>query len=271
MVEEMAQTTIDPQGRTKTRQELFCELKELGEEVLHLRSHYLRRVSVSREKTELGQPIDAPDGYGSYREYRLHRMIDWAFNHEKQHGMTAVPSWHDRYFAMVDELRIERDQLRTYAARRSGGPDNRRSQDRDRWERRANGDPAPWSVGLIRGWARVRFEDGMTYEQALWQVANQVMMYSGELLDRRRADAIKKSVDREYLDQYNELPPKPPRGWWRPASDPCRLTLGGLTILGLAWEPPRDHPVITHWDPPPRVGIPGSTKLGPGKSPCKQC
>jgi hypothetical protein len=51
----------------------------------------------------------------------------------------------------------------------------------------------------------------MTYEQTLFEVANQVMMYSGELLDSRRADTIKKSVDREFKSQFNEIASEPPQ------------------------------------------------------------
>ena len=93
----------------------------------------------------------------------------------------------------------------------------------------------------------------MTYEQTLWEVANQVMMYSGALLDRRRADSIKKSVDREYQFQHDELPPTPPRGWWHPAADAGELTLGRLTVLGLTWDPLL-NPLINHWDPPSQTG-----------------
>ena len=251
MVEVMAQTTVEPGGRTVTREELFNELKELTEEVSRLTS-YSRKRSSARPDGQL--EIEAPEGYSSYRDYRLHRLIDWAFNHNTQHGMSGTPTWHDRYFTMVDEIRLERDRLRVSAARRTGDPyNNGRWQNRAQWQRWASGNPGPWSVGLIRRWARVRFEDDMTYEQTLWEVANQVMMYSGTLLDRRRADSIKKSVDREYQYQQDELSPTPPRGWWHPAADSGELTLGGLTVLGLTWDP-RRNPLITHWDTPPQTG-----------------
>ena len=254
MVEDMAQATTEPGGRTVTREELFSELKELTEEVSCLKTGYSRQMSKPKESVGVQPVIDAPEGYESYLEYRLHRIVDLAFNHSTQHGRNDIPTWHDRYFTMIDGLRLERDQLRTYAARRSGDPHtNDRWQDPTQWEEWVNGDPAPRSVGIIRRWARVRFEDGMPYEQTLWEVANQVMMYSNTLLDRRRADTIKKSVDREYQARYDEIAPDPPQGWWHPAPDAGELTLGGLTILGLAWYPP-GPPLITHWDPPPRTG-----------------
>jgi hypothetical protein len=113
---------------------------------------------------------------------------------------------------MRDGIRLERDHLRAAAARRAGDPEsNDRWQNPAEWEQWANGDPGWWSVGIIRRWARGRFDDGMTYEQTLFEVANQVMMYSGELLDSRRADTIKKSVDREFKSQFNEIASEPPQ------------------------------------------------------------
>ena len=113
---------------------------------------------------------------------------------------------------MRDGIRLERDHLRAAAARRAGDPEsNDRGQTPAAWEQWANGDPGLWSVGIIRRWARGRFDDGMTYEQTLFEVANQVMMYSGELLDCRRADTIKKSVDREFKSQFNEIASEPPQ------------------------------------------------------------
>ena len=130
-MEDKAQTTVNSRGRTVTRHELFSELKELVEEVSHLRTHYLRRNSMLRKRTGWQHSIDPPVGYASYQDYQHYRLIDWAFNYDTQHGMTGMPSWHGRYFAMVDRLRLERDQLLTYAARRTGDPDNRRRQNRD--------------------------------------------------------------------------------------------------------------------------------------------
>lgn len=251
MVEDMAQATIEPAGKTVTREDLFNELKELTEEVSRLTGYSRKKLS-ARPDGQL--EIEAPEGYASYRDYRLHRMIDWAFNHSTQHGRSDVSTWHDRYFAMLNGIRLERDQIRTAAARRTGDPEsNGRWQNPAQWEQWANGDPGRWSVGIIRKWARGRFDDGMTYEQTLFEVANQVMMNSGELLDGRRADTIKKSGDREFKSQFNEIAPEPPQGWWHPAPDAGELTLGGLTILGLAWDPSRT-PLITHWDSPARTG-----------------
>jgi len=253
-VEDMAQMTVDPKGRPVTRQKLFDELKELEQEECHLRTHYLRRDSSLRKRAKGQQLIPAPEGYASYSDFQLHRIIDFAFNYDVQHGMTGMPSWHDRYFAMVGELRVKLDQLRTYAARRTGDPYQQRRQNRGQWCEWAGGNRLPQSVGLIREWARGRFENGMMYEQTLWEVAGQVMMYSGEQLDRRRADAIKKAVDREYKERFSDSAPKPPRGWWRSSQYAWSVTPGGLKTLGLAWKPPRDYPFIRHWDLSPQAG-----------------
>ena len=94
----------------------------------------------------------------------------------------------------------------------------------------------------------------MTYEQTLWEVACQVVMYGGEQLDSRQADTVKKAVDRTYENQFEEFAPKPPQGWWRPAPDAGRITAGGLKLMGMAWDPPRDNHFIRHWDPPPQAG-----------------
>ena len=122
-VEDMAQMTVDPKGRPVTRQVLFDELKELEQEECHLRTHYLRRDSSLRKRAKGQQLIPAPEGYASYSDFQLHLIIGGAFNYDVQHGMTGMPSWHDEYFAMVDQLRVKLDQLRTYAARRTGDPD----------------------------------------------------------------------------------------------------------------------------------------------------
>jgi len=99
-----------------------------------------------------------------------------AFNYDTQLGRSDVLTWHDRYFAMVDGIRLERDQIHTATARRTGDPEsNGRWENRAQWEQWASRDPDRWGVGIIRRWARVRFEDGMPYEQILWEVANQVM------------------------------------------------------------------------------------------------
>ena len=246
--------TVDPRGRPVTRQELFDELKELVQEELRLRTHYLRRDSSLRMRAKRQQSVPAPEGCPSYQDYRLHRLIDFAFNYDVQHGMTGMPSWHDGYFAMVGELRVKLDQLRTYVARRNGDPDVSRRQNRGQWREWAGGNQLPRSVGLIREWARGRFENGMMYEQTLWEVAGQVMMYSGDQLDRRRADAIKKAVDREYRGRFSDSAPKPPRGRWRSSPYAWSVTPGGLKTLGLAWKPPRDHFLIRHWDPPSQAG-----------------
>lgn len=249
-MEDLAQITINPQGLVVTREELFADLKAVIQESQHLRTHYLRG------KASAGNSADrekSPKGYDSSGDYRLHRVLDMAFSYAPRHGIVGGLSWHDWYFQWLDQLKDERDQLLTYAARRSGEPVDR-WQNQEEWEAWASGEPPPRKVGLLRGWARSRFEDGMSYEQVLWEVANQVIMFTGEPLDRAKGDNIKKAVDRAYKEVYQRLPPRPIRRWWKPASNAGSLTAGGLKKLGLAWEPRREFPLVLHWDPPPPPG-----------------
>ena len=63
MVEVMAQTTVEPGGRTVTREDLFGELKELTEEVSRLKTGYSRQKSRPKECVGDQLDIDAPEGW----------------------------------------------------------------------------------------------------------------------------------------------------------------------------------------------------------------
>ena len=208
-----------------TRDERFRLLKQLDDEVRHLTRTYLRRKTETREAAT-GE-IPDPQGYDSFRDYQLSRIVDKVF----------VPGCYAEYLDLVDALRRKRDQLRTYAARRTGNSDNR-YQSRTEWDIWSNGDPLPSICGFKRESARRSFRSGENYEATLWLVAINWMMDYGQP-DRCRAAAIKKSVDKAYFDIFGTKAPPAPRGWWYPAND-LRLTPGGLQMLGLTWAPKSD-------------------------------
>ena len=235
-----AAAVFAPGGRTwfPTRDERFQVLKQLDEEVGNLTRTYLRR------KTKKGRStvaeVQAPDGYESYLDYQLMGIVDRIF----------VPGCCAEYLDIVNGLIRRREQLRTYAARRSGTPLNRYQNPKE-WETWSHGDPLPRLCGVERESAKGYFREGEDYEKTLWLVTNNWMLLDGEQLDRRRAVAIKKCVDRAYVDILNKKPPSPPRGWWRPEPG---LVIGrdGVRDMGLAWVPrtntipQSNEPIIPH-------------------------
>jgi len=222
-VEDLAHFQDTHLTRFPTREERFQKLKKLDKDVRGLTYSYLRRKAVIERSTV--EDAQAPDGYDSNRDYQLMEVVDGIF----------VPGCCAEYFDIVKGLRLRREQLRAYAARRSGKPENRR-QNAEEWEGWSQGEPLPPLCGVERESARGYFLDGEDYEKSLWLVANNWMMLNGEQLDRRTAVAIKKCVDRAHFDILGKHPAPPPRGWWRPEPN-LGITLGGLVEMGLAWVP----------------------------------
>jgi len=216
-----------------TKDERFQVLKGLDDDVRHLYKTYVRRKGNS-VLTE--QP--APDGYSSYRDYQLMWFVDRIF----------VPKCCAEYLEILRGLIRRREELRSYAARRSGRPENR-YQNPSEWDTWFKGNSLASVCGFDRETARKYLHAEKGYEITLWEVANQWMMGNGQL-DRPQAAAIKKSVDRAYLDVFGVKAPKVPRGWWHPEKG-LGITPGGLQEIGLAWNPPAKPSIQSRETPIP--------------------
>ncbi|MCH8267918.1 MAG: hypothetical protein IH846_10400 [Acidobacteria bacterium] len=193
-----------------------------------------------------------PEGYVTWKDWVDRKPVDLALSH---------PSWWKWFWAATDSLRHYRDQLRAYAARRAGDPqENDRYQRYDRWEEWSAGPLLPRPCASTREQARNFLGQGMSYEYTLWWVATMEMI-GGSQLDRRKADTIKKAVDREYRAQRREDPPGVPSGWWHSAQEwgPFEAwgPMPGLIPLVPAWTPrePPDPKVMT---PLPWPGVQSS-------------
>ena len=223
----MAQNLTVPGLHIPTRAERFATLKALVGEITHLSKVYVRRAKERADRLVAEPP--APGGYESFRDFQLYGIVDQAF----------LPGRWPAYLDLVDSLTRTRDQLRTYAARRTGeGSD--RFHNWEEWSEWSNGEPLPPKRGTERELAIRHFRNGKKHDLTLFLVAMNWMALRGQHVDRRRAVLIKKCVDRAYVEVNGEKPPPVPRGWWHPRND-LGITPGGLQMMGLAW-----YPVVNH-------------------------
>ena len=201
-----------------SRGELVLEVKELFEEMVPLK-RYLRR------KPTQTFPIPPPEEREELLGELVEVFVDWGL----------LPGHWEQFNTKLDEMKLQRNQLRGSVARRNGPPDGRR-QNRSEWERWEAESPLSFAVGIEREWARNLLQSGKTYEETLHWVGNAAMLGDGKEFTRSRAQSIKKSVDREYLAQRRQKPPAVPRGWWHRSDESCSRRIDGQA-LKLAWCP----------------------------------
>ena len=223
-----------------TRQQRIAELVDLLEDIRCLVKSYLRWNSV-RSKY-LGAEISEtpPDGYATWLEYQMTGVVDRAF----------VPGEWQNYLYMRESLVTYLDQLRSSVARRGGDPVGHRRQKRDVWLAWDAGEPLPRLLSPPRELARRLLDEGRTFEETVHIVADSTMMREQTQLTKSRAESVKKQIDREFRAQYNEEPPKLPRGWWHKALDDMEPNPGGIEVMGLAWTPTFTSPQDTSPDFP---------------------
>ena len=104
MVEVPGQYVTSPTGEVLSREALLKDLKGLVEEIAALEKAYLRRGKASKGCAQSESPAPPP-GYSSFQDYSLACVLDTAFFPGIPHDVTGTPTWRERYFAMVDELR----------------------------------------------------------------------------------------------------------------------------------------------------------------------
>lgn len=217
-----------------SRQERIAELLALTNEIADLKKKYLQRKARTEEDSQRKDPPLPPTGYSTFREYIISGVVDRSF----------IPGeWHN-YLKYRESLVSYRDRLLATVARRAGDPERyERYQNVDEWRRWHAGVPLPRPSSAAKEWARSLLRSGETYEETVYLVALQTMMFGGEQLTKSRAEAIKKAVNLEYSSQFGEAPPKLPRGWWHPAEDYMEpMPNGGFKVMGLAWSPANTGP-----------------------------
>jgi len=214
-----------------TAESLRMELKKLDSEVLRLEKGYLRRAeTIERYQT----PV--PDGYASWSDLILEPILEECEN--------PAPAQRQMILKLLSDMRTRRDQLRSHVASRAGDPKKSdRYQNRREWRDWSQNKKLDRKVGSSRMLARSIILSGAPFAYTLHMVALRSMMKSGHQLTGSEADALKKSVEREYRKQRGHIPPRVPRGWWH-AKQGFKPTPGGLMPLDLPWRPePYELPI----------------------------
>ena len=180
------------------------ELRSLLHQVTKHEEIYVRRKRVPQRGSGPSRP--PPGGFRTWDDYNVESLV---LNRHKLGNEGTVELF-------MDGLRHDLSKLRTYRVRRSGVGSYKGSPDDPSLDR---------AVGIHRDRARTLFREGWSYEFILWLVATWGSVENGGELTRRKAHALKKSVDRALEEVRHQISPNVQRSWWRleKAFRPCEV------------------------------------------------
>ena len=210
-----------------TREEFVAILTALETEIDTL-APYLPRFADWKRSKETFPP---PSGYSSWLVVYAENAVYIGFSRESGPFVMLIQ--------LCIDLRLFRNQLFSSVAKRVGVSWVDRHGTSAEWERRTMEGSLPRKVSVSRNRARRLFRNGSSYDYALWVVALRWIMDSRTGLTGAEADALRKTVDREYVAQTGQSLPKVPWGWWRADQERPPLR-SGVVPRGIRLKPTRE-------------------------------